>query len=165
MQNRTGYIRERVRKLLKDTGQTSAPIDLEKICAQLGFKFLEAENFNDNISALCVKMGNQKIAAVNKKHTVVRKRFSLAHEIGHWLLGHLTDDLLPIVTMDAPPDPSSFRRFAEGKEHEANAFAAELLVPTHFFKDVLKRTDKLEELCSIFLVSKQTMSIKMLSIK
>ena len=62
-----------------------------------------------------------------------RKRFSIAHELGHYVLGHgknsdiICFDKDMIATLNDP-----------GKESEANAFAGELLLPANL---VAKRCD------------------------
>jgi Zn-dependent peptidase ImmA (M78 family) len=43
------------------------------------------------------------------------------------------------VTIDNPPVPTSFRTFAIAKEKEAEAFAAELLIPLSLLKDHMKK--------------------------
>ncbi len=60
--------------------------------------------------------------AYNESDPSVRKRFSVAHEIGHLLLGH-------------PGQNSSFDLESKDLfEVEANLFAAELLIPYDWIK-------------------------------
>jgi hypothetical protein len=56
-----------------------------------------------------------------------RRRFSVAHEVGHWLL-HTGDQPQGVFcrAADLRPDPDSPERL---REREANRFAAELLMP------------------------------------
>jgi len=56
----------------------------------------------------------------------VRVQFTLAHELGHWLLGH----------MDSDEDSLSVEEYKEN-EHDANVFAASFLLPKKaFLKDL-----------------------------
>ncbi|HLK43500.1 MAG TPA: ImmA/IrrE family metallo-endopeptidase [Thermoleophilia bacterium] len=56
-----------------------------------------------------------------------RRRFSVAHEVGHFLLHAETgDEAVYCRTGDLRPDPDSPERL---REREANRFAAELLMP------------------------------------
>jgi hypothetical protein len=57
-----------------------------------------------------------------------RKRFSIAHELGHFILGHGYS--IPLVC-----SASDMLNNQPGQEAEANHFAAELLLPKKLFKD------------------------------
>lgn len=88
MAARIGYVRDRARRLLEESGQKSAPVDLQVISRHLGFEYVEVDHFPEQLSALCVDGQTGRYAAVNRTHHSHRKRFSLAHELGHWVLGH-----------------------------------------------------------------------------
>jgi len=80
----------------------------------------------------------------------VRKRFTIAHELGHFVLGHER----------APRDyPDSFgSRVGSPIEVQANQFAAELLMPVEAVRYLVSiGTDSIDELASIFDVSKVAM--------
>jgi Zn-dependent peptidase ImmA (M78 family) len=55
----------------------------------------------------------------------VRQRFTVAHELGHHVLGHARGS--EMVFRDAPSNFS--RRALDSREREANQFAAEVLMP------------------------------------
>jgi len=57
----------------------------------------------------------------------VRRRFSIAHELGHWILH---EDSVGFDSFDATDD---FKQQVSKAESEANEFASELLMPTHIF--------------------------------
>jgi hypothetical protein len=59
-----------------------------------------------------------------------RRRFTIAHEVGHWEL-HCTEIVGRVVTrtVDHEPPAHSARTPEELREREANRFAAELLMP------------------------------------
>lgn len=71
---------------------------------------------------------------VNSNESVVRRNFTIAHELGHYLLGHTSsseyENLLFRKPLEEQNDPII--------EQEANCFAANLLVPEHFLRDVIK---------------------------
>lgn len=93
------------------------------------------------------------LIVVNTTHAVVRQRFTIAHELGHHVLGHgPAPRVLPLVetptAVEAPvgesggeagsgdgppaaavPVPERPRRSRDPREKAANAFAAELLCP------------------------------------
>lgn len=165
MTGRVGFIRDKARKLLKESGQKAIPTDLQKICEYLGFRYIEVDNFPSSLSALCIKQGGIKYAAVNSSHHPHRKRFSLAHELGHWVLGHTRSYTRSDVTIDNPPDPTEISRSSGVEESEANEFAGELLVPLVHLKSNLTKTPNLEELSSRFNVSTQVITIRLIATK
>lgn len=59
--------------------------------------------------------------AVNRNHPIERQRWSLVHEVGHFLRDRELGDLLPIH-IDSPSDPS---------EQFCDALAKEFLLPAH----------------------------------
>ena len=69
----------------------------------------------------------ERVIFLNASDTPQRRRFTLAHELGHWICQHLEGAREPVycrhedVTAAAPPD--------RAREREANVFAAELLMP------------------------------------
>ncbi|HUX22353.1 MAG TPA: ImmA/IrrE family metallo-endopeptidase [Spirochaetia bacterium] len=163
MAGRIGFVREKARKLLKDSKQLAAPIDLERICRLLGFQYIEVQHFPASLSALCIEQEGTKYAAVNGSHHPHRKRFSLAHELGHWVLGHTRSYSQSAVSIDNPPDPHELNRASQQEESEANEFAGELLVPLTQLKSELSKGKNLEQLSSHFNVSTQVVTIRMIA--
>lgn len=86
---------------------------------------------------------------INRKRSVVRKRFTIAHELAHFLL-HARDD--PFYE----PQRDTFSVGPE--ENEANLFAARILMPGRilggFFQEGVRSPEKLGE---IFGVSSEAM--------
>lgn len=73
---------------------------------------------------------------VNSRHSTTRKRFTLAHELGHHLLHKGRDLLLDPTTRVSRRDALSGMA-TDHQEIEANAFAAELLMPALFIDKAL----------------------------
>ena len=65
----------------------------------------------------------------------VRQRFTVAHELGHYFLGHLTDG--ETFFRDGPRQFSTSAMLFQPKETAANRFAAELLVPMDTLNDFI----------------------------
>jgi Zn-dependent peptidase ImmA (M78 family) len=90
---------------------------------------------DDDVSGY-IKIVNQNHfeIAINQKHTPLRQKFTLAHELGHYFLhgqklnGQHTDIAL---FRDANED-------GLGIEYAANDFAAELLMPQYDFRQAIK---------------------------
>lgn len=93
---------------------------------------------------------------VNEAHSKTRQRFTIAHEIGHYV--HHREYIGNGVT-----DDSLYRSRLRGPfESQANEFAAWLLMPwTLIVERVRAGVDSVEELAKIFDVSKSAMSIRL----
>lgn len=89
---------------------------------------------------------------VNKYHSVVRKRFTLAHEFAHFVLhkdflkqGNKFEDTILFRSSDS---------IGNKKELEANQFAADLLMPKEIFETEIKKgNNKINILADFFQVS------------
>lgn len=99
-------------------------IDLFKECERLGYKLLRYPLGEDAELGFTVKKDNDIVIFTNSCSRLSREIFTLAHEIGHVIL-HLEDMISFIddnVTING--------RSTDEKEHEANYFAACLLMPS-----------------------------------
>lgn len=126
------------RKLLKDSGTIEVPVNLRTILNYLKTRHdLEVWRFPfDKVDGLLVTIDGQSTIGFNPDTSWVRRRFTIAHEIGHLLLGSTCDNL------------------DENAEAEANQFAAELLMPLAFLKVDFPKERDLEKLSSRYIVSK-----------
>lgn len=114
------------------------PIDVQKLAAT--FASVTEKSFPLDIDGLCLDLkvpGKRPKIWVSKALGRVRRRFTLAHEIGHivipWHTGSIVDEL------EAPR--TGARGMYRQMEAEANRFAAELLMPTGWVKDLAARAD------------------------
>lgn len=76
----------------------------------------------DGVAGACWRAGDDVVLWVNGADAPVRRRFTLAHELGHLRCGH--DGSIPVDTFQTLSGKTS-----DAREIQANAFAAELLVP------------------------------------
>lgn len=83
--------------------------------------------FPEQFAGAVRRDGERALIFVNGAHHPVRRRFTLAHEFGHIRCGHDADTIVDTVTMVTGGDTSSV-------EVQANAFAAEFLVPAAALK-------------------------------
>ena len=158
-------------------------IDIEDLMKAHNIYYFPKE-LPDNISgASMITKNEKKIIVVNQTHPETRKKFTIAHELGHLLLGHDTAlNTQDAGLGDAQHDPSQilFRddKTSEGsdwREVEANHFAASLLMPreilnkeiqklikaqSKFSKSYLSESD-VWELAGLFKVSPISMSIRL----
>ena len=140
--------------LLKTTSSNSLPVDVQKIAEAAGLR-VEYFPFPDEVSGLLKK--EMRVIGINSNQSGRRQRFTLAHEIGHYVLGHgiiNTNDLVD----DTNTDTSSIT------EHEANYFASVLLMPETTVKKEAKMNFNIQKLAETFNVSEQAMTIRVLQL-
>ena len=154
--------REKAHSILRMYGINEAPINIDDICSQLGFKIAFVE-LSDKASAAIKIDGEKKAIIVNSKHSKNRQRFSMAHELGHYLGGHEDFD----DEQRTHIDPSKkYLNPQYRQEEEADEFAAELLMPDFLLKvDVIENKLTLSELATKYKVSEQAMTIQLVNLE
>lgn len=123
-------------KILIQFKISSLPVNISDICHNAGvriYTYRENQELIKSYKFSCHARNNDGFSTMINKHYVIfyndtivpygRTKFTLAHELGHILLGHITDN--GVATRwnndeEAPPDP---------QETAANQFAARLLAP------------------------------------
>ena len=114
--------------------KTENSFDVFQLASSLQNVELQIIPLDDNLSGYIEKIDNKYIIAINNKHSSLRQRFTLAHELGHY---YLHQEKLA----DRHTDVKLFRDANEdrlGLEYAANDFAAELLMPAETFKSAIK---------------------------
>ena len=127
----------RAEKLLADHGITGLPVPVERIAVQIGAQIARsAAEWSE--SGFLLRDGNQVIIGLNSRNSAKRQRFSIAHEIGHWLF-HDGKKLIvdQSVMINKRNDVSS--QATDRQEIEANGFAAELLMPQYFLMVTIRK--------------------------
>lgn len=170
MRSRTNTrIEERARQVLQAADALQIPVPIEAVAAHLGLE-LEAAFLGDDVSGiLVVEQGHGRIG-YNQDQSPVRQRFSIAHEIAHFVL-HQTkaplfiDKSYTVYHRDERSASGEYRH-----EIEANQFAAALLMPEALVRTALNHTSfdladenatTLDELARQFQVSRQAMSFRL----
>lgn len=100
--------------LIARFGLTEPPVKLEKICREAGLVIV-ARPF-DYIAGVLVRDDILPVILVNARDRITRRRFTIAHELGHYFMGH---------KKSAFAEPAGKGR----AEREAERFAAHLLMP------------------------------------
>ncbi|MEK6328470.1 MAG: ImmA/IrrE family metallo-endopeptidase [Actinomycetota bacterium] len=127
---RVAYARKRARQLLKQHGIDVPPVPVRELANALGFDIVERYSLGSLSGRL---VGNQiQLAAGDSE---VRKRFTIAHELGHHVL-------------------ETAHGSGSHAEAEADVFAGELLVPGPQLLDAMKTIRSVDELARIFQVSR-----------
>lgn len=138
MSIRRQKIRFLVKELLEQSGVHMPPIPVEDIARSKGIDVRTSEERDSSISGFLFLGSEQPIIGVNGKHHPNRQRFTIAHELGHYLLHSSTiqdlylDHSFKVLLRD---DRSS--EGIDEAEREANLFAAEFLMPVSFLQNDL----------------------------
>jgi len=109
----------------------SLPVDLKQIVAVLGYQVVE---LNINSADAYIICSPKQYIVTKLGATEHRQRFSIAHEIGHLMLGHNFNELFCNGI-----GLSRFKQESVACEKAADNYAAELLMPTiEIQKDILQ---------------------------
>jgi len=117
--------------------QTSAPVDVVAIASDLGINVWETTSFPDSISGKIFRDplngGSSGFSiVVNATHSLSRKRFTIAHEIGHFVLHRKRLDSGELI------DDAMYRSGVTAREEtDANRFAADLLMPFSLIRSLM----------------------------
>lgn len=135
---RRKHIRSLVEGLLVRQGVHSAPVPVEKIAAAFGVE-VQHEPAEDDLSGFLYRNRKRKTAiiGVNATHHPNRQHFTVAHELGHFLL-HDFDDVHVDRQFKVWLRNEESSQGVDVEEKEANLFAAELLMPASFLKEDVK---------------------------
>jgi len=129
------------------------PLDVKTLAEKTGIE-VAYEPLNDNISgSLRLVNGKWKIT-VNKYHHPRRRRYTIAHELGHYFLHRHQEKFFE--------DHVFFRGAGRStQEWEANAFASEILMPEEEFKRLVHDgIDDIDKLARNFGVSTLALRIR-----
>lgn len=166
------FARNKADQLLKKFQMTECPIDVEALARGLDLLVIK-KDLGPELSGLLVTNKQGTFICVNAKHPDSRRRFTIAHEVGHHYLGHQLEAGEHVHVDEGNYISARGPRSASGldpKEVEANQFAAALLMPADAVKrvaaEVRGRTPRLldthvEELARRFAVSEQAMTIRL----
>lgn len=150
---RIGFARNQARGLLERFKRaTESKIEYEvpiiDIAEYLRFQIELLDSLPDHHSAIIYP--EEMLIGLNKRHHPHRRRFSLGHEIGHYLLKY-------------PPEFELIPEEAKICNKEADEFSGELLVPLESLKRALNHTKAIPELSNLFNVSQEVLTIRILS--
>lgn len=141
---RRKHIRNLVEQLLETHGTEVAPVPIEAIAPSLGIR-VQYEPAEDELSGFLLRdLSRQKaIIGVNDRHSKNRQRFTIAHELGHYLL-HEQEKLHVDRRFQIQLRDGNSSKGESEEEKEANLFAAELLMPVSFIRQDLAEVEGLD---------------------
>ena len=147
-------------------------LDLDAICRHYGIDLLEGEFEDENQSGALIKDNGKWSIIVNKHHPLNRKRFTIAHELGHYFAvvkGSTQAEIFLEENGDVIRDYSLMKRTEEVEEgsyqveRQANMVAAAILMPDDMVTNFYNKGLSLSELASEFGVSEIAMDYKLKS--
>ncbi|MGX9351351.1 ImmA/IrrE family metallo-endopeptidase [Shimia sp. W99] len=172
--------------VLKIAGVGEPPVDLDRVMSAFGISQDDSLDFDKlSLSGFARWSEDRKTANiwVNPLEPENRRRFTLAHELGH-LFQHMLPNYQDVQRAEEFKDgPREFRRDGSvGKEErEANQFAAKLLMPAPMvkeestkLKDAYRKPDGkigmsrqrfIDELAQKFEVSSQAMEYRLKNLR
>ena len=141
-------------KLIKEAKITEAPVSLQRVIEHLqtvhtlDVKRIVVSEKVSGLLIVCKEVDTEYVTiGFNSNQPWCRRRFTIADEIGHLLLGHACN---------------KNQEDGSHNETEANMFAGELLIPTSFIKKDYKKTPNVQTLSKLYRVSDQALSIKIM---
>ena len=140
------------RRLLEEVG---APCDEDVVLLALRKLGIEViRGMADSIDAMLIHVPpGRPVIAVNSNRPLCRRRFSVAHELGHYVLGHNS------LVFSESGGGGMIKRDPR-QERAANAFAAEFLMPKKRLAREAHRYT-LRALALRYKVSMQAMEIRL----
>lgn len=152
--------RNKAWEVLIECGINSLPVDLWKIASHYNLRFhaysksslsrfLKEEALNGE--GFIVSIGDRKEIFINDRiHCRKRRRFTMAHELGHGILNH---DISTIHYRNSEIDSQT-----DMQELEANIFARDILMPATVLAALdIHTPEEIMELCN---VSRQSAEIR-----
>lgn len=131
------------------------PRDIRALIKRLGVS-IRIEPMEQQKSGYLRRLGNGWVIGVNSLHHPRRQLFTLAHELGHYVLHR--------ETVGEFEDATLFRAEGYGEwgvEKEANEFAADLLMPKDDFRACVRRYEgDVEQIARHFGVSALAVKIR-----
>lgn len=158
-----------VEELLSEHHISTPPVPVDRMAEARGI-LVSYKTLDDDLSGFLLRGGDRTIIGVNDAHPVERRRFTIAHELGHALLherAELRVDHGFSVNFRSP-------RSSEGtsvEEVEANTFAATLLMPFRLLRRELEggRIDieddkQVGRLARRYIVSSTAMNFRLMNL-
>jgi len=159
-------VNSKVNAILKSLPEIILPIKIEEIAKMRGLKVM-AYPLGDDVSGLLAIQEGVGTIGYNQNEPKVRRRFTIAHELGHYELHKEKSDLFVDKQFIYRSQNSGNNPVNLAMEQEANYFASAILMPTDQVRKAIEQTnmdlaseEAIKELAKIFEVSTTAMSIR-----
>jgi len=118
--------------------KSSAPVDVEGLALALQLK-VDRQNLSNEICGIIKKKDDKYLIIVNQNHPLTRQRFTIAHEIGHFVYhrSKIGDGIVDNALYRQVPYNGIINYEINARdEQSANNFAANLLMPEHLIESI-----------------------------
>jgi Zn-dependent peptidase ImmA (M78 family) len=146
-------------EILNRSQPDTAPVDVERLAAELGLDIVR-QRLSDDIAGMIIRDRKRSPESgytiyINSGDNPRRQRFTLAHEIAHYVLHR---DLIG----DGVSDSALYRsKLGEWYERQANRMAADILMPVKLVRKYYETQKGIAPLAQIFDVSPDAMRIRL----
>ena len=162
-------IDEKAMKLLQQSEALALPVNLNRVVERLGLSLNEKPLENEYSGFLAVK---EKTIVINLRHPPARRRFTIAHEIGHYQLHRRSEDIPVFIDRAVYHRKESVAGVDHSMEMQANAYAAGLLMPEALLDAYLEKHPTLDlekpadikALAEDFEVSRPAMEFRLINL-
>ena len=157
-------VENRAKEVLRQHSLYSVPIDPVLLANRLGVTVNNAKFSDDSWAALIARRDNTTRVFVEQSDPPYRKRFSIAHELGHHFLhlledGEIVDKRADMFREKEPVDGTLSE--VRIREIQANWFAAALLMPAELVRVEWERKPSLRHMAELFNVSEEAMGYRL----
>lgn len=161
--------------ILTKAGVINPPIDIKKVAKLSGVK-VKIRDLGEGVSGFLAIQNGKALIGVNPDESLVRQRFSIAHELGHFYLHSKKGDVFFVSKQkkhslgqrEVHYRDEKSSSGEDKKEREANGFAAALLMPRSMVIKAIEITppffsteEAIKYLAKTFNVSPIAMSIRL----
>ena len=155
---------EQHQRIILDKYLSEYPVKLGKLARELGVT-IKISSLRLGISGQITNKNGKYTIRINRHEARERQRFTIAHEIAHFLLHRDVID----SSVEGITDTVLYRSGAPARiEYQANRLAADLVMPINLVKELLEKNfsgivteDTIESLAASFQVSKAAMEIRL----
>jgi Zn-dependent peptidase ImmA (M78 family) len=147
-------------ELLAAADVTRPPIAVERVAAKCGVRVL-GWDFGDAVSGLLLDLDSGPAIGFNSRQSRGRQRFTIAHELGHYILSHHENFHIDLASSTAHGESANY---SWRDERAANDFAAELLMPASMVVAAARVHPTAQLLAKRFEVSREAMGFRLINL-
>ena len=153
MGHSSSHIRRQAARLLDSAGVSREPVSLRDVVSALNLELVHKTREPFSCEAALQPLGDAHAIVLNGAGDERRRRFTIAHEIGHFVLH---------PGRCSPERDGLVNEAMRVQEREADSFAAELLMPEHLVRQaVQEQGDDPTLLADRFQVSVKAMQVRL----
>jgi predicted transcriptional regulator len=146
-------IRRQAARLLDSAGISHEPVSLRDVVSALNLELVTRTREPFTSEAALEPLGDGRAIVLSGGGDSARRRFTIAHEIGHFVLH---------PERCRPERGGAVNEAGRMEEREADAFAAELLMPEHLVRDAVREQGlDVDRLADRFDVSRKAMQARL----